>query len=134
METSLYLSSGKAARELGVTADAVRRLCDAGAIHAETTPGGQWRIPTEEIERLKDEGLPPVPKPMPGQSRRATPNESRTIAPGAVPPPHTGPAILLAEPSEETIAAADEVVRLENEVRALGLKRQREEALDWFRQ
>jgi hypothetical protein len=42
--------------------------------------------------------------------------------------------VLLADPSDETIAAADEVVRLENEVRALGLKRQREEALDWFRQ
>jgi len=123
---SLLLSSGKAARELGVTADAIR-LCEAGAIQSETTAGGQWRIPTEEIERLKEEDLPPVPKPMPGQSGRTTPKEPRTVAPG-ITPPATGPAVLLAEPSAETVADADDVVRLESEVRALGLKRQREEA------
>jgi hypothetical protein len=62
------------------------------------------------------------------------PNDTRTVAPGIVPPLSAGPAVLLADPSQEAIDAADEVVRLESEVRALGLKRQREEALDWFRQ
>jgi excisionase family DNA binding protein len=108
MESSLYLSSGKAARALGANADAIRRLCAAGGIEAEITPGGQWRIPTEEIERLKEEGIPPVPKPMPGQSKRGAPAASAAAAP--IPP--TGPSVLLAEPSEETVAAADEVVRL----------------------
>ena len=30
------------------------------------TDGRQWRIPAREVERLKREGLPPVPRPMPG--------------------------------------------------------------------
>ena len=98
----LYLPTGKAARTLGVTADAIRRLCEAGAIQAETTPGGQWRIPAEEVERLKEEGMPPVPKPMPGQgSRRGAPAASTAAA---APIPNTGPSVLLAEPSEETVA------------------------------
>jgi excisionase family DNA binding protein len=122
----LYLSTGKAARALGVNADSIRRLCEAGAIQAVVTPGGQWRVPTEEIERLKRDGMPPVSRPLPQQV-------SRTPAPPApvVNGKHSG---LLADPSDETVAAADECVRLESEVRALGLKRQREEALDWFRQ
>jgi excisionase family DNA binding protein len=127
---ALYYSTGKAAPALGVTADAIRRLCDAGAIEAEVTEGGQWRIPQEEIERLKRDGLPPVPKPLPARGKSAPP-EIEPLTTGNGKHPHSA---LLAEPSEEAVAAADEVVRLESEVRALGLKRQREEALDWFRQ
>jgi len=29
------------------------------------TSGGQWRVPYEEVERLKAEGVPPAPRPMP---------------------------------------------------------------------
>jgi hypothetical protein len=36
--------------------------------------------------------------------------------------------------SDDTVAAADEVVRLKAEVESLGLRRQKEEALDWFRE
>src|SRR4051812_848799 len=71
MDTTLYLSSGKAALALGVSPDSVRRLCASGAIQAELTQGGQWRVPAEEVERLKAEGMPPVPRPLPGQSKRA---------------------------------------------------------------
>ena len=127
MKEQFFLSTGRAGTALGVSADAIRRLCEAGAIQAEMTPGGQWRVSVAEIERLKAVGLPPVPRPMPGQSGR--PNSHDTGGSQV-----SGPALLLADPSQETIDAADEVVRLENEVRALGLKRQREEALDWFRQ
>src|SRR3954469_20810682 len=120
---TLFYSTGKAARALGVNAGTIRRLCESDAIQAEVTQGGQWRVPTGEIERLKRDGLPPVPKGLPGQSRHEAP------APG----PSVTHSLLLADPSDQTVAAADEVVRLESEVRALGLKRQREEALDWFR-
>jgi hypothetical protein len=47
---------------------------------------------------------------------------------------HHGHTALLAEPSEEVIGSAEEVVRLENEVKALGLLRRKEEASDWFRE
>jgi hypothetical protein len=144
---SLYFSTGKAARALGVNADAIRNLCSAGAVRAEVTEGGQWRVPAEEIERLKRDGLPPVPKPLPGQSKRTS----------QVPGPLTRPAQrrtssrdddgeddedfpygdhdigLLAEPSDETVQAADAVVRLRSEVEGLRLKKERELALDFFR-
>jgi hypothetical protein len=65
-----------------------------------------------------------MPTPLPGERSPASAvSTSRSKRRG-----------LLAEPSDSTVAAADEVVRLEAEVRALGLKREREIALDWFRE
>lgn len=120
-------TTGRAARELRVSPNHVRALCQTGMIAARATPGGHFRIPKSEIERLRREG---VPEPPPG-----TPAESQSesaIVPAAN-PPHRHP-VLLAEPSTDAIAAADEVVRLENEVKAIGLKRSKEENLDWFRE
>src|SRR5262249_50712015 len=70
------------------------------------------------------EGVPPMPTPLPGQRSPASSGlNTGTKRRG-----------LLAEPSDSTVAAADEVVRLEAEVRALSLRREREIALDWFRE
>jgi len=66
MEDQFYYSTGKAGRELGASQDTVRALCNSGVIRAVPTNGRQWRIPAREVERLKREGLPPVPRPMPG--------------------------------------------------------------------
>jgi excisionase family DNA binding protein len=128
---TLYLSTGKSAKALGLSADSVRRLCHAGQIEgAVLTPGGQWRIPTEEVDRLRDEGVPPVPAPLPSRNPRLA-----EASPGGDNDKEVsgGRDYLLADPSEETIAAADTVVRLESEVRALELRRQKEQTLDWFR-
>lgn len=120
----LFFSTGQTARELHATQDRIRALCQAEAIPCELTAGGQFRIPRTEVERLKREGLPTVPRPFPNgenvtQERR--PGGQRTRA------------ALLAEPSEEVIDSAEAVVRLENEVKSVGLRRQMEEQLDWFR-
>ena len=82
---------------------------------SEVTPGGQWRIPASEIERLKRDGLPPIPRPLPGGGRRPVVGGSRG-----------GRATLYAEPSDRVIGAAETVVMLENQVKALGLQRQME--------
>jgi len=42
----------EAARILGVSAFTVWRWCKEGIIRAGRTPGGQYRIPREELERL----------------------------------------------------------------------------------
>lgn len=118
-------TTGRAARELKVSQTDLRALCQAGLIAARATAGGHWRIPKSEVQRLRKEGLPELPSPtledLEAQPAGARPENVR---------PHPA---LLSAPSQEAIAAADEVVRLENEVRAIGLKRDKEENLDWFR-
>jgi len=42
----------EAARILGVSVFTVWRWCKEGKIKAGKTPGGQYRIPREELERL----------------------------------------------------------------------------------
>ena len=118
---TLFYSTGKAGRELGVSQERIRDLCAAGAIEAEVTAGGQWRIGKATVEGLKRDGLPPLPRPLPGDNLRSAAN------------PRCGSGALLAPPSEQVIEAAEEVVLLENEVKSLGLRQRKEEALDWFR-
>jgi len=122
----VYYSTGQTARELGVTQAKVRALCESGAIESTCTAGGQRRISTAEVERLRSEGLPSIPRPLPDQDREAVKNKAGRSR-------HTE-AALLDEPSEAVIDSAEEVVCLENEVKSIGLKRQKEEALDWFRE
>lgn len=121
----MYYSTGQAARELGITQARVRDLCRHGVITAEITDGRQFRIPREELEKLKREGLPVVPRPLPNAERVAT------IGP---PPSRRHHPALLAAPSADLIHSGEEVVCLENEVKSLGLRRQKEEQLDWFRE
>ena len=123
METqnSLFYSTGEAAQLLQTSQDTIRRLCESGAIRAELTPGGQWRLPQSEVTRLKKEGLPPLPRPLPGA---ATGRPARTTA---------GPE-LPSFASPETVATYDETVRLKAEIEALRLRQEKEKALDWFRQ
>jgi excisionase family DNA binding protein len=121
----LFYSTGQAARELGITQARVRDLCRSGAIQAEMTDGGQFRIPREVLDKLKREGAPTPPRPMP------TGGQTVTVIPA---PSRRGHPALLAEPSEDVIDSAEEVVCMENELKSLGLRRQKEEQLDWFRE
>jgi hypothetical protein len=50
------------AKELGVKPATIRGRCSAGLIAAEKW-GKEWKIPAAEMERLKRDGLPPLPKP-----------------------------------------------------------------------
>jgi hypothetical protein len=84
------------------------------------TDGGQFRIPREVVEKLKRDGVPAMPRPLPNQGEMTViPSPARRAHPA-----------LLAAPSDEVIESLEEVVCLENEVKALGLRRQREEQLD----
>src|ERR1035438_10492738 len=96
----LFYSTGQVARQLGTTLAAIRLLCENRLIAAETTPGGHLRVPASEVERLKREGLPPIPRPLPTES--APPASNGTAV------RHGHPA-LLAEPSDEVVSAADQV-------------------------
>ena len=41
-----------------ITLATIRVLCENRVVAAETTPGGHWRVPSSEVERLKRDGLP----------------------------------------------------------------------------
>jgi excisionase family DNA binding protein len=123
--TSLYFTTGQAAHQLGASQAQIRALCEGGSIASELTVGGQFRISAAELARLKREGLPAIPRPLPEEGRLAPAGNGR---------PGRARLALLDEPSQDAIDSADAIVILENEVKALDLKRQKEEKLDYFRE
>ena len=122
MPEAVYYSTGQAANELGVTQARIRSLCQNAAIKVEVTDGGQFRIPKSELDRIKREGLPKIPRPFPDSDNRSE-SQTRSRRNG----------VLLSDPSQDVIGSAEQVVRMENELKSLGLLRQKEEATDWFR-
>ena len=47
-----YVTTGEVGRACGVTAGAVKKWIRQGKIRAIRTPGGHFRIPIDEVERL----------------------------------------------------------------------------------
>lgn len=126
MGEEVYYSSGQAARELGVTQAKIRALCESEVIDSTLTAGGQYRIRRDELERLKRDGLPPIPRPLPDpECPRPV---SRTLRPSH------DEVNFSPEPSEAVINAAETVACLEHEVKAVELQKQKGEGLDWFRE
>jgi excisionase family DNA binding protein len=120
----LFYSTGQVARQLGTTPAAVRTLCESGVIAAETTPGGQWRVSAAEVERLKRQGLPPIPRPLPTENDPSASNGTNG---------RHGHSELLAQPSDEVVAAADEVAITRSRLEKRKIERDMEENEDWFR-
>src|SRR5713226_6992383 len=115
MDTMFY-STGQAARTLGITQDRVRQLCEAGAVTADVTNGGQWRVPKAEIDRLKRDGLPPVPRPLPGDSVRRMKSSNGLLAP----------------PSPAVVSAAEDLAITENLLRRRRLELELAQVEDEF--
>jgi excisionase family DNA binding protein len=124
MET-LFYSTGQVARQLGTTLATVRILCENRVIAAETTPGGHWRVPASEVERLKRDGLPPIPRPLPTESAPPARNETDGR--------HRHPE-LLTEPSDEVVSASDQVAITRSMLEKRKIDREMEETEDWFRE
>ncbi|HEY0944256.1 MAG TPA: helix-turn-helix domain-containing protein, partial [Opitutaceae bacterium] len=61
MDKATY-RTGQAAHILNVSSHQIRRLCEVRMIHAELTAGNRWRIPASEVDRLKRDGVPPIPR------------------------------------------------------------------------
>src|ERR1017187_7893895 len=120
----LFYSTGQVARQLGTTLATIRILCENRILAAETTPGGHWRVSASEVERLKRDGLPPIPRPLPTES--APPASNGTAG-------RHGQPELLAEPSDEVVSAADLVVITRSMLEKRKIDRELEENEDWFR-
>jgi excisionase family DNA binding protein len=52
------LTAGQAALILGCSRATVWRLATTGLLQGWKLPGGAWRFPPEEVERVKHEGTP----------------------------------------------------------------------------
>jgi len=122
---SLFYSTGQVARQLGATPAAVRLLCENRVIAAETSPGGHWRVPASEVERLKRDGLPPIPRPLPTPSAPAAENGTSN---------GVGYVEFVEEPSDEVVLAADQVAITKSTLERRKIEREIEENEDWFRE
>jgi hypothetical protein len=102
------LRLGQAAAELGTSRYGLMRLCQLAMVEAERTPGGHWRIPCSEIERLKAEGLPTVPALMSAEEAE----DPRSRRPSSDPPDglYRDASLGLAE-SAESVLIAEHAVR-----------------------
>src|ERR1035437_10342310 len=120
----LFYSTGQVARQLGTTLAAVRILCENRVIAAETPPGGRLRVPASEVERLKRDGLPPIPRPLPIGSASSARNGTAGR--------HGYPEFPV-ETSEEVVSAADQVAITRSALEKRKIDREIEENEDWFR-
>ena len=120
----LFYSTGQVARQLGITLATVRLLCENSVIRAETTPGGQWRVPASEVERLERDGLPPIPRPLPIE-RAPGRNEMAD---------HDGPSESPPQLSAEVLSAEDLVAITRSTLEKRRIDREIEENEDWFRE
>jgi len=121
-----FYRSGQAAQMLGISAHSIRRLGETGLIEAELSDGGQWRIPVSEIERLKREGIPPIPSSADGEGEEQDGEEEDCK--------EAADHRLLAPPSKDVVISAEDVVMAENCLKKLKVERETEETRDWFRE
>jgi hypothetical protein len=99
MANQNFYRCGQAAKELGISSYKIRRLADTGLIPDAEFNGAQWHIPVSAIERLKREGVPALPKVVDVDDEADAPlarQKERTTS------------TLLAPPSDELVAAAEE--------------------------
>src|SRR5271169_1911960 len=121
---TFFYSTGQVARQLGTTLATIRVLCENRVIAAETTPGGHWRVPASEVERLQRDGLPPIPRPLPTESAPPASNGTDGRHGYAEPP---------AALSDEVVSAADLVAITRSMLEKRKIDRELEENEDWFR-
>jgi hypothetical protein len=117
--------SGKAGTLLGISTHWVRRLCEGRLIQAELSDGGHWRIPVSEIERLKRDGIPPIPSCIERDRDEREQKDERQN--------HSSEHGLLAPPSRGVVNFPEDVVIAENRLKKLKIEREAEETQDWFR-
>jgi len=132
--TQLFYTTGQAAKLLGITTHAVRRLAAAGLLKAEPTSGGHLRIPIPEAERLKREGIPLIPQIVQSgayQTREHDhPRSARDMSAGYAQPVDSD---LVRESFDEITIAENALRRRKIDLDSLSLEDQFREHDDWSR-
>lgn len=120
-------STGASARRLGISQHYLRRLCETGLVDADQTEGGHWRIFAREIERLLQEGIPPLPAPP---AERPNPARTSPVIP-RVPETPAAPGPM---ESDDVREARDSVAIVEHKLTRRRLELDTEEVEDQFRE
>jgi hypothetical protein len=129
MAKQMMYRVGQAAKDCGVSSYRLRRLCETGQVDAEFS-GQQWQIPASEVDKLKRNGVPSAPKIVDSDDAEAShsPNAKERAA-----------STLLAEPSAEMVAAAEqaemsgrELTVAENKLKRNRVRREEVEIEDFF--
>lgn len=71
-----YFSIRQIAEEFNYSTAWITNLVHSKRIAGIKPTGGSWRIPASEMERLRKEGIPPLPRPTPFQK-----TEEITVSP-----------------------------------------------------
>src|SRR5713226_7779566 len=123
--STLYYRIGQAASRLGTSRYHLRRLADEGLIRHRFTRTGQLLIPHSEIDRLEEEGVPPVPATAePEDPVEAVENETEA-APRPSPKDE-----LLAAPSRTVISSAEKVLASRHKLEKMRIEEDMEHIKD----
>jgi excisionase family DNA binding protein len=60
-----FLSTKQIAGELNYSMVWITKLVQQGRIKGIKPTGGSWRVPASEVDRIKKEGIPPLPRAAP---------------------------------------------------------------------
>jgi excisionase family DNA binding protein len=121
-----YYRTGQVAKLLKVSSYHVRRLCETGLIEAEFS-GQQWKVPAREVERLRKQGVPPLPQLSEDEGEE-------------VPQPPTDHDVADSSngfydgPSRAVIQSVEQVAITENRLKRRRLEKDLEETEDFFRE
>jgi hypothetical protein len=120
-ETDGWYRTGAVAKLLGVSQYRIRELARAGLIESELRRNYRY-IPGREVERLKREGLPPMPGSADIDEAHG-PEQQPTH--GTTRPARTHlTEALYAEPSDQLAKSKEKLIRLEHTAEAKRLKRE----------
>jgi hypothetical protein len=112
-----WYRTGAVAKMLGTSQHRIRELARAGVIGSEVRNGYRY-IPATEVERLRKEGIPPMPANM-------EPEPANDAVQSANPPrPARGTPELYAEPSRQLAQSKEKLIRLEHEAQGKRIQKE----------
>jgi hypothetical protein len=123
-ETDKWYRTGAVAKALGVSQYRIRELARLGLIESELRRGYRY-IPGQEVERLKREGLPPMPACPDIDDTHGT--EQQEAHSAARPARGRLTEELYSEPSDQLAKSKEKLIRLEHTAEAKRLKREMRE-------
>jgi len=123
--SKLYYRIGQAAARLGTSKYHLRRLAEEGLLQRRISKTGQLLISDSEIERLEEEGIPPVP------ATAETEDELEAVDDEAAPaPPPSQKEDLLAAPSRTVISSAEKVLATRHKLETMRIEEDIEQITD----